>query len=173
MKIIRFFSAISILMLVLVSCKTSEKNYREAYELAKGGETIQDTLIANLIAADQAPVDVEVAGGIMKMRKEFVSIVKDDGVTIDMLKRYNVVVGRFRQLFNARSMSKRMASLGYQSFVVVDRTTSYFVVAASTDLQEDALKLYNDILSENRVVYKSPFPWVLEPAQYIRQKSRK
>lgn len=160
-------------MLALVSCKTTEKNYREAYELAKGSGTIQDTLIANLIAADQAPVDVEVAGGVMKMRKEFVSIVMDEGVTKDMLKRYNVVVGRFRQLFNARSMSKRMASLGYQSFLVVDRTTSYFVVAASTDQQEEALGLYNKILSDNRVVYKSLFPWVLEPAQYIRQKSRK
>lgn len=160
-------------MLALVSCKTTEKNYREAYELAKGSGTIQDTLIANLIAADQAPVDVEVAGGVMKMRKEFVSIVMDEGVTKDMLKRYNVVVGRFRQLFNARSMSKRMASLGYQSFLVVDRTTSYFVVAASADQQEEALGLYNKILSDNRVVYKSPFPWVLEPAQYIRQKSRK
>lgn len=173
MKIMKFFCVISILMLALVSCKTTEKNYREAYELAKGSGTIQDTLIANLIAADQAPVDVEVAGGVMKMRKEFVSIVMDEGVTKDMLKRYNVVVGRFRQLFNARSMSKRMASLGYQSFLVVDRTTSYFVVAASTDQQEEALGLYNKILSDNRVVYKSPFPWVLEPAQYIRQKSRK
>ncbi|MBR3766557.1 MAG: hypothetical protein IKL11_05275, partial [Muribaculaceae bacterium] len=81
----KFFCVISILMLALVSCKTTEKNYREAYELAKGSGTIQDTLIANLIAADQAPVDVEVAGGVMKMRKEFVSIVMDEGVTKDML----------------------------------------------------------------------------------------
>ena len=141
--------------------------------MAKGTGTLQDTLIANLIAEDQAPVEVEVAGRIMKMRKEYVSIVTDKDVTKDMLKRFNVVVGRFKQLFNARSMATRMSSLGYSSFVVVDRTSSYFVVAAATDMSEEALVMYEKVLSDNRVVYKTPFPWVLEPAQYIRQKPLK
>lgn len=173
MKIIKTICVVSIFVLIAVSCRTTEKNYREAYELAKGTETIQDTLIANLIAEDQAPVEVEVAGRIMKMRKEFVSIVTDKDVTKDMLKRFNVVVGRFKQLFNARSMATRMSSLGYSSFVVVDRTSSYFVVAAATDVPEEALVMYEKVLSDNRVVYKTPFPWVLEPAQYIRQKPLK
>lgn len=173
MKIIKTICVVSIFVLIAVSCRTTEKNYREAYELAKGTEAIQDTLIANLIAEDQAPVEVEVAGRIMKMRKEFVSIVTDKDVTKDMLKRFNVVVGRFKQLFNARSMATRMSSLGYSSFVVVDRTSSYFVVAAATDVPEEALVMYEKVLSDNRVVYKTPFPWVLEPAQYIRQKPLK
>ena len=173
MKIIKICSAILIFMLMVVSCRTTEKNYRQAYELAKGTGTIQDTLIANLIAEDQAPVEVEVAGRIMKMRKEYVSIVADKGVSKEMLKRFNVVVGRFKQLFNARSMATRMSSLGYNSFVVVDRTTSYFVVAAATDIPDEALVLYEKVLSDNRVVYKAPFPWVLEPAQYIHQKPLK
>lgn len=173
MKIIKTICVVSIFVLIAVSCRTTEKNYREAYELAKGTGTIQDTLIANLIAEDQAPVEVEIAGRIMKMRKEYVSIVTDKDVTKDMLKRFNVVVGRFKQLFNARSMATRMSSLGYSSFVVVDRTSSYFVVAAATDMSEEALVMYEKVLSDNRVVYKTPFPWVLEPAQYIRQKPLK
>lgn len=173
MKIIKAICVVSIFVLIAVSCRTTEKNYREAYELAKGTGTLQDTLIANLIAEDQAPVEVEVAGRIMKMRKEYVSIVTDKDVTKDMLKRFNVVVGRFKQLFNARSMATRMSSLGYSSFVVVDRTSSYFVVAAATDMSEEALVMYEKVLSDNRVVYKTPFPWVLEPAQYIRQKPLK
>ena len=173
MKIIKTICVVSIFVLIAVSCRTTEKNYREAYELAKGTGTLQDTLIVNLIAEDQAPVEVEVAGRIMKMRKEYVSIVTDKDVTKDMLKRFNVVVGRFKQLFNARSMATRMSSLGYSSFVVVDRTSSYFVVAAATDMSEEALVMYEKVLSDNRVVYKTPFPWVLEPAQYIRQKPLK
>ncbi len=173
MKIIKAICVVSIFVLIAVSCRTTEKNYREAYELAKGTGTIQDTLIANLIAEDQAPVEVEVAGRIMKMRKEYVSIVADKGVSKEMLKRFNVVVGRFKQLFNARSMATRMSSLGYNSFVVVDRTTSYFVVAAATDIPDEALVLYEKVLSDKRVVYKAPFPWVLEPAQYIHQKPLK
>lgn len=173
MKIIKAICVVSIFVLIAVSCRTTEKNYREAYELAKGTGTLQDTLIVNLIAEDQAPVEVEVAGRIMKMRKEYVSIVTDKDVTKDMLKRFNVVVGRFKQLFNARSMATRMSSLGYSSFVVVDRTSSYFVVAAATDMSEEALVMYEKVLSDNRVVYKTPFPWVLEPAQYIRQKPLK
>lgn len=173
MKIIKTICVVSIFVLIAVSCRTTEKNYREAYELAKGTGTLQDTLIVNLIAEDQAPVEVEIAGRIMKMRKEYVSIVTDKDVTKDMLKRFNVVVGRFKQLFNARSMATRMSSLGYSSFVVVDRTSSYFVVAAATDMSEEALVMYEKVLSDNRVVYKTPFPWVLEPAQYIRQKPLK
>ena len=173
MKQVGFLITIAMWLLMAASCKTTEQNYRNAYELAKGTGTIQDTLIANLIAEDQAPVEVEVAGRIMKMRKEYVSIVTDKDVTKDMLKRFNVVVGRFKQLFNARSMATRMSSLGYCSFVVVDRTSSYFVVAAATDMPEEALSMYEKVLSDNRVVYKTPFPWVLESAQYIRQKPLK
>ncbi len=156
-----------------VSCRTTEENYKVAYDLAKGEGVMEDSLITNLIANEQAPTVIYVDGEPMKMRKEFVSIVTEEGVTRDMLKQYNVVVGRFRQLFNARSMTSRMKELGYKSFMLVDRTPAYYVVVEATDVIEESLQQYKKIMADTRVVYKAPFPWVLEPSQYVRQISRK
>lgn len=172
MKLVKYISVI-VLLLMVASCRTTEENYRGAYELAKQSDEQQDSLVANLIANEQAPMIVNVGDETMKLRKEFVSLVAEEGVTNDMLKRYNVVVGRFRQIFNARSMASRMASLGYKSYVLTNRTPVYFVAVASTDNIDEALQLYKSVMSDSRVVYKTPFPWVLEPAQYIRQKNRK
>lgn len=171
-KVIKYISVV-VLLLMVASCRTTEENYRGAYELAKQSEEKQDSLVANLIANEQAPKVVKVGDETIKMRKEYVSMVADEGVSRDMLKRYNIVVGRFRQVFNARSMASRMSSLGYKAYVLVDRTPAYFVAVASTDSIDEALQLYKNVASDTQVVYKAPFPWVLESAQYMRQKARK
>ncbi len=172
MKILHCLTVVMIVLLV-TSCRTTEENYRGAYELAKASGERQDSLVSTLIANEQAPTIVNVGDETMKLRKEYVSLVNEDGVPKNKLKQYNIVVGRFRQIFNARSMASRMSSLGYESYVLVDRTPAYFVAVASTDSIEEALQLYKSVVADNRVVYKSPFPWVLELAQYIRRKPQK
>ncbi len=172
MKLKKYIS-IGVLLLILASCRTTEANYRGAYELAKQPNEQHDSLTANLIANEQAPTIVNVGDETMKLRKEYVSLVADEGATKDMLRQYNVVVGRFRQIFNARSMASRMSSLGYKSYILVNRTPAYFVAVASTDSINEALQLYKSVELDTRVVYKAPFPWVLEPAQYKRKRDKK
>ena len=53
-KVIKYISVI-VLLLMVASCRTTEENYRGAYELAKQSEEKQDSLVANLIANEQAP----------------------------------------------------------------------------------------------------------------------
>ena len=172
MKFIKFISVVFIFLMV-VSCRTTEENYRGAYELAKQSDEQQDSLTANLIANEQAPKIVNVGNETMKLRKEYVSLVVDEGATKDMMRQYNVVVGRFRQIFNARSMASRMLSLGYNAYILVDRTPAYFVAVSSADSIEEVLQMYKSVESDTRVVYKAPFPWVLESAQYLRQRNKK
>lgn len=172
MRFIKYIS-VAVLLLMVASCRTTEENYRGAYELAKQSDEQQDSLVSTLIANEQAPKIVNVGGETMKLRKEYVSLVADEGEPRDMLKQYNVVVGRFRQVFNARSMASRMSSLGYKSYVLVDRTPAYFVAVASADSIDEVLQLYKSVVSDTRVVYKAPFPWVLESVQNMRRKLRK
>lgn len=158
------------LLAIIVSCKTTEKNYREAYELAK--ETTQDSTMLKLIEKEQSPLLTIIEGESVPLRKEYVSVVVEEGTPKEDFKRYNIVVGRYRQIFNARSMQTRMRSLGYDAFVVQTREPAYFVVIYSSDLIKDISLKIKEIQVDKRIVIKSPFPWVLEPAQYLRQKEK-
>lgn len=153
-----------------VSCKTSEKNYRQAYEVAKTSRLTEDSTMLSLVEKERAPISMAVGEDTIKYRKEFVTITKDAGGTSDMLKRYNIVVGRFRQVFNAKSMQSRMAGLGYTAYVIETREPAYFVVVYSTDLKEEVAKKFQEVVADKRVVFKTPFPWVLEPARYVQRK---
>lgn len=170
MRLWRCALGIVALLLLVVSCKTTEKNYREAYELAK--ETTQDSTMLRLIEKEQSPSMTMVDGESVNLRKEYVSVVTEDGTTKEVLKQYNIVVGRYRQIFNARSMQTRMRSLGYDAFVIQTREPTYFVVVYSSDLIKDISSKIKEVQADKRIVVKSPFPWVLEPAQYIRQKNK-
>ena len=172
--IVKIGVVVVVVSLLLIGCKTTEQNYRNAYLLAKESKkTGSDTLMAVLVKQSQDPIMTYVNGEQLPMRKEFVSIIAQDGDPKVEIKRYNVVVGRFRQIFNARSMRQRMCDLGYNSYVLSDRQPVYYVAVESTDTIEKALELYKKVKEDTRVVLKAPFPWVLEPSQYIRQRAQK
>ena len=149
------------------SCKTSEKNYRQAYDVAKEARQTDDSNLMADIEKERAPITMIIGNDTIKYRKELVTVSIDGGGESKMLKRYNIVVGRFRQIFNAKSMQARMSDLGYTSFVIENREPAYFVVVYSTDSKEDAAKKFKEIESNRQVIFKSPFPWVLEPARYV------
>lgn len=172
--IVKIGVVVVVVSLLLIGCKTTEQNYRNAYLLAKESKkTESDTLMAVLVKQSQDPIMTYVNGEQLPMRKEFVSIIAQDGDPKVEIKRYNVVVGRFRQIFNARSMRQRMCDMGYNSYVLNDRQPVYYVAVESTDTIEKALELYKKVKEDTRVVLKAPFPWVLEPSQYIRQRAQK
>ena len=169
MRLWRWKLEIVALSLLVISCKTTEKNYREAYELAK--ETTRDSTMLKLIEKEQSPSLTVIDGESVDLRKEYVSVVDEDGVPKKELKQYNIVVGRYRQIFNARSMQTRMKALGYDAFVVQTREPAYFVVTYSSDLIKGVSSKMKEMQSDKRIVIKAPYPWVLEPAQYLRHKN--
>lgn len=169
MKSILKITLVALVVVALAaSCKTSEKNYRQAYEVAKVARLTEDSMMT-LVEKERAPINMAVGEDTIKYRKEFVAITKDAGGTSDMLKRYNIVAGRFRQVFNAKSMQSRMSGLGYTSYVIETREPAYFVVVYSTDSKEEVAKKFQEVVADKRVVFKAPFPWVLEPARYVQR----
>lgn len=171
-KIGKIILALLALTVFVSSCKTTESNYREAYDKAKTLRESEDSEVIAQIEKERAPVDMVVGADTMRYRKEFVTITPNGGGN-GTIKRYNVVVGRFRQVFNAKSMRERMEKLGYDSYVIENGEPAYFVVVFSSDSREEAAVKFREVVGEKRIVFNPPFPWVLEPARYVERKENK
>ena len=106
---------------IMISCRTSEANYRAAYDKAvaardaeDGKETIyggeQRRLNQNFIISgnDTIPVNVKM-----------VSVETEKGAPVPTLHKFMVVAGQFKQKFNAMSLCKRLVEAGYADAAVV------------------------------------------------------
>ncbi len=163
--------ALSLLLLSgMVSCKTTEANYRNAYEIAREkANSGVDSTIYTRIRNEARPSVVSVNGEELPLQTEYVLLTADGGGTAEMFKRYSIVVGQFKQIFNAHSMQSRMADNGYESFIVHTREPLYYVVASSHDTTQEALDALKKIKDDERITLRDPFPWVLESSRHITQ----
>ncbi len=89
--------------LTFTACKTTEANYRAAYEIAKekqldgGDETVSEGLRNEL-----QPKPQKIGNDTLPVRMFPVGYTKDGGLESNAgLKRYNVAVARFRQIGRA------------------------------------------------------------------------
>lgn len=169
MKKLLFIAAIFVI--ALGACKTNEANYKAAYEKAKEKRTeTGDSLTTSQLRSSMIPKMTSVGSENLPVLTLPVSVYRDkDNVPEGQLKKYLIVVGQFRQIFNAGSMAKRLAANGdYSAFVVFNRQKDYFVVAAATDSPEEAASLLRKIKADGSVVVREPYPYVLRPAQLVR-----
>lgn len=152
--------------LLLGACKTTEANYKAAYEMAKEKSTdAGDPEITQKLRNELKPKDTKFGEITLPVRKVSVAITKDGGGDYSKLRRFNVVVGQFKQLFNSKSLRDRLKSEGFQdAFLLNDRELNYYIVAASVETPaqaEEVMKKVNDISS---LQLKAPYPYVLIPA---------
>lgn len=152
---------------VVASCKPSEESYRQAYEAAKNRDTdvIEET-IYNKIRQRARPQQIVVGADTLDYRVEGVTLTGDDGAIRQRVKRYNVVVGQFKQIFNARAMTEAITSRGYDGFIVNTAEPLYYVVAVTCETPEEALAALNRVKADSTLILRSPCPWVLRPAIY-------
>ena len=156
----------------LYSCKTTEANYRAAYETAaakRANDTALDSATMGKLERTDLPRDLKVNGITLPVRTLAIGYDEEGGSLRDNVKRYNVVVGQFRQLFNAKEMRKRLLSEGYEGAMVIhDRQPMYYVVAATTDSPEEAQAQLEKVRTDSRISLKAPLPWILRPAHLAR-----
>lgn len=158
--------------LSLPACKTTEANYRAAYETAKernrSGDL--DSTVYARIRQEARPSAVKVGSDTLPLVTQNVKLTPIEGVeAAPTLRRYNLVVAQFKQIFNARSMRMRLVEAGYPDALIVEtREPLYYVVAASYDNAAAALKGLNDIKAAQPLVLREPFPWILQPASFAR-----
>ncbi|MDE5661755.1 MAG: SPOR domain-containing protein [Muribaculaceae bacterium] len=158
---------------LLPSCKTTEANYREAYEktvAARNADQALDSTIYGAHRRQMTATTVETADGAVEVRVQLVRVAEGGGGIPENLKRFNVVVGQFKQIFNARSLRNRIADKGYPgAFVVETSEPFYFVVAASYhDATESSTAV--ELFKHKRLnSMKEPCPFILDATARRRQ----
>lgn len=144
------------------SCKTTEENYRRAYEKAieKQNEAYTSDEI-DLMRAEEAIPRTVYRGDSIPMKGLWVNTVKIDSTTM-RARRYNVVAGRFRQKFTAMSMLNRMKEEGYpNALLLVDKDQAFYVAPLSTDTLDRAVETWKVLSTSSPLLLTSPFPYIL------------
>lgn len=157
----------------LPSCKTSEKNYRKAYEatMAANDSTDRDfdRTIYGRYRQQLRRTPMLVGGDTLDLRKQSIRITDGGGGTKESIKAYMLVAGEFKQLFNARSMRERLAAAGYtEAFVVETGEPYYYVIAAAYTTPEDALVALKKLRANPPFRLRGDLPFVLTPTSLPR-----
>lgn len=152
----------------MTSCKTTEENYRAAYDKAVAGRDsladFESTVYGRYRRQMRTEVNV-VEGDTVAVRVQAVSVTPESGGTEGGFASYGIVVGQFKQLFNAQSLRGRLVEAGYASaFLVNTAEPYYFVVLDSYKTLTDANAALKEILSDEGfpVALKSPLPFILK-----------
>ncbi|MCM1450286.1 MAG: SPOR domain-containing protein [Clostridiales bacterium] len=148
------------------ACRTTEANYRTAYQQATAGRrdssnidnTIYDSFRRKAIK--QARI---VNGDTLEVKRERVKIQDPtQGQSNTLLQSY-VVVAQFKQLFNARSMRDRLKTAGYpDATLLVNGEPLYYVTLGGGDTQA-SVELLDKFTSNQAITAKAPYPLILEP----------
>ena len=154
-------------LMCLAACKPTEANYRAAYEKAVAGRSDEaDSTIYTKIRREFVPGTLTYDGRTFPTGSQFVSATEGGGGVSESIKRYCVVAGQFKQIFNAKSMRERMTDNGYPgAFVVQTREPYYFVVAGSSHDIEPAVELFDLLQADTTLRLRDPAPFILLPSQ--------
>ncbi|MDE5567649.1 MAG: SPOR domain-containing protein [Muribaculaceae bacterium] len=156
-----------ILLLVgaFASCKTSEANYRAAYERTiasrEDAEKEENTIYGG---ARRQPSQSYMMNGAdtVCINVKRVSPLVEDGKVKPEMKQLMLVVGQFKQKFNAQSLRDRVVQNGYPgAFVVQTGEPYYYVVADSYDNISQAAAALEEIRKKAPIVMKDPVPFIL------------
>jgi len=169
MKILVYVVALFSLV-AMIGCKTTEANYRAAYEITKKKATdTGDSLTTKSLVDASMPKQVIISGDTVPVITELVAITKEAGFDGAHLQKYCMVAGRFAQLFNAKSMCERLASSGYsEAFLAHNRMNQYYVIASATNNHAEVKSMLDSLKSDTTLVFRTPYPYVLRPAQLVR-----
>ncbi len=168
MKKILIIISVALLM-GAYACKTNEANYRDAYMKAKEKQTeTGDSLTTAMLRQSDQPRMMKIGTDSVPVRTFAITRTVDAG-SAEGIKKYCIVTGKFRQIFNATSMSKRLAESGYpEACVIHDRQNYYYVIACATDVATEVAPLLQRVAQDKSIVLQPPFPYVLRPAHLVR-----
>ncbi len=161
-------------MASLAGCKTTEANYRAAYEKTiaarqESGDSIENT-IYGLERAKVTTGTVETTSGTFEMRSMMVKVTDGGGGIREHLRQYNAVVGQFKQRFNAESLRERLVDAGYAgAFIVETAEPYYYVVLKSSGNIDEAAMAIAKLRADGSFVMREPCPFLLNAAPLSRQ----
>lgn len=152
----------AMMALALSACKTTEANYRAAYEKAmeKDRAGVDSTVYAR-IRQEARPQKVIIGSDTLAMRGEYVVLTAGMDQNPELFRTYNIVTGQFKQLFTAKNMRKRLNDAGFDSAIVVQtKEPLYYVIAMSVGTPAEASAALVKV-KDSGFPLRDPFPWVL------------
>lgn len=170
MKRLLFFALICALF---SGCKTTEANYRAAYEVAREARDAK--------ASEDDGLDPETRAMLARQKQRGVSrqIVGSDTLSVttlfvkmtsgepDRVPRYSVAVNSFSQKFNAQAMMQRLRENGYPgAYVFETGTPDYYVATAGSDSIEALPLLLEQSQRAADKGMRSGFPKIIQSGGY-------
>lgn len=152
---------------VLTSCKTTEANYRAAYDVAKARQIERqadddyDDETKRLLARNkERGVTTHIIGNdTIKVTTLFVKMTYG---TTDRVPRYSVVLNQFSQIFNAKAMCNRLRENGYpDAYVFQSATPEYFVAASGSNDINDMVQMLRFADNTQSLGTRQGFPKVI------------
>lgn len=170
-KIMYCLAAIVTICTLVTGCKTTEENYRRAYERTMARDSARAELgetIYGRYRSQTRPGSITVNGDTIATQIIRVAITPKTGGIKEYIKRYCIVAAEFKQLFNATSMQERLQNGGWPgAFIVQNPEPYYYVIAASTDDADRAAVLLDSLKTTSPVRMRAPAPYILQPTQTL------
>lgn len=164
--------AIALAAIAMSSCKTTEANYRAAYEkvVADRNGDDDDLGVYGKLRKQINTVEVIAGSDTIPVKMIHVSVTTDKGEAARPMRRYCVAVGQFKQRFNAMSLKERLVAQGYaDAFVVATSEPYYYVVASDHDSAADASEALAEFERTAPVAMRDPLPFILaDPRTSLR-----
>lgn len=147
----KFFKALSIAALGCVlfsSCKTTEKNYQQAYDAAKAKREAAraESMPEEGLLSDDGPTLKVVEGENLYVSRDRLSLPKD-GDREPM--PYSVAVSLYKMPTNARAQAQTLAKKGYDAFEARTTGDRWYVVAGAFRTQIEARDFIKEFRKKN------------------------
>lgn len=167
---------LTISILLLTGCRTTEANYRAAYDVAKEAREAK--------AAEDDGLDAETRAMLerQKMRGVSKQIVGSDTLVItslfvkmtagapDRVPRYSIAVNSFSQRFNAQAMMRRLQEHGYpEAYIFETGTPDYYVATAGTNALDSIPALLRAADDARQLGAKEGFPRIIQSGGWERK----
>ena len=152
--------------LICTACKTTEANYRAAYEQAKNGRENNDGVdntIYDAIRRQATTSTQTVDNRKVDVKRERVKLAEPSQG--EKLADYYVLAGQFKQLFNARSLCKRFKEAGYVSATILATSEPLYYIGIPAENLAGAAKLNDTLTDDSPISIKSPYPLVFQPVK--------
>lgn len=155
-------------LLAMTSCRTTEANYRAAYEATKASQAAAES------ADDGLDDNTRRLLNLNNKQHQYVQIVGTDTLNItnifaimeegpmEAAPEFAVVANAFSQLFNARSLLKRLQDAGFtEAYIIKSRTPDYYVAAGGSDNVADIPAIRDALAKAGNPGSRKGFPAIV------------
>ncbi|GAB6394946.1 MAG: SPOR domain-containing protein [Bacteroidales bacterium] len=156
MNKIWFLGIVVCMIAALNSCKSKQSTYKAAYEQAQQTAPIDEEDLMDDELYPEPKTENENSG--IATRQERISPFGDDRSV--SLKRFNVVIGSFRNRTNATALKERMQGDGYNAVTAENETGMLRVIVWSGDSKADAANFRDKLKSKYYPNFQDA--WILE-----------